>query len=86
MDRCSKNLDVLDKHIQSIKATNSSRLQEEYEKLLQGLKRVEDARADENAWANPGTFKLFNIDPLFPAEATNLSIVIFPKNLKNYAF
>lgn len=40
--------------MQTIKATNSAKLQEEYEKLVQGLKRVEDARADENAWANPG--------------------------------
>lgn len=54
MERCAKNLDVLDKHVQSIKATNAARLQEEYEKLVQGLKRVEDERTDENAWANPG--------------------------------
>lgn len=58
MERCAKNLDVLDKHISDIKATNRDRLQEEYEKLVQGLRRVETERADEKAWANPGNIRI----------------------------
>ncbi|CAD5223694.1 unnamed protein product [Bursaphelenchus okinawaensis] len=53
MDRCAKNLDELETHVNKIKRENKQRLDEEYEALVKNLKRVHEERSMENAWANP---------------------------------
>ncbi|KAH7731005.1 DNA excision repair protein ERCC-2 [Aphelenchoides avenae] len=52
-DRITKNLDALDRHVSNLKTANNEKLQEEYEKLIQGLRETEAQRAEEQAWANP---------------------------------
>uniref|UniRef100_A0A915CXT9 Helicase ATP-binding domain-containing protein n=1 Tax=Ditylenchus dipsaci TaxID=166011 RepID=A0A915CXT9_9BILA len=53
MDKCAKDIEDLDKLIKNIKDTDSNRLQLEYEKMLENLKKVETERANDRAWANP---------------------------------
>jgi DNA excision repair protein ERCC-2 len=53
MDRCAKDIEDLDKLIRNIKESDGNRLQQEYEKMLENLKRVETERAIDRAWANP---------------------------------
>lgn len=53
MEKCNKNIDDLDKHIKKIKESSGERLQLEYERLVDNLKKVEEERAIDKAWANP---------------------------------
>uniref|UniRef100_A0A183CFM0 General transcription and DNA repair factor IIH helicase subunit XPD n=1 Tax=Globodera pallida TaxID=36090 RepID=A0A183CFM0_GLOPA len=54
MEKCAKNIDVLEQHIQTLKTENQQRIQDEYEKLVENLRRVEKEREeDERAWTNP---------------------------------
>ncbi|KAL3094502.1 hypothetical protein niasHT_026268 [Heterodera trifolii] len=54
MDKCAKNIDALEQHIQTLRTENQNRIQEEYEKLVDNLRRVEKERdEDERAWTNP---------------------------------
>lgn len=53
IEKCSKNIDTLEGHIKEISRTNQNRLQEEYEKLVENLRRAEEERAEDRAWANP---------------------------------
>uniref|UniRef100_A0A914GXT4 DNA 5'-3' helicase n=1 Tax=Globodera rostochiensis TaxID=31243 RepID=A0A914GXT4_GLORO len=54
MEKCAKNIDVLEQHIQTLKTENHRRIQDEYEKLVENLRRVEKEREeDERAWTNP---------------------------------
>lgn len=53
MEKCGKNIDDLDKHIKKIKDSSGERLQLEYERLVENLKKVEEERTFEKAWANP---------------------------------
>lgn len=53
MDKCGKNIDDLDREIKRVKEENNERLQQEYEKLVENLKKVEEERAIDRAWANP---------------------------------
>lgn len=47
------NITTLEKHIKELKQANHEKLQEEYEKLVQNLRRVEQERTEEHAWASP---------------------------------
>jgi DNA excision repair protein ERCC-2 len=54
MDQCTKNIDTLEEHIRKLKKENQERIQDEYEKLVEGLRRVQKEREeDERAWINP---------------------------------
>ncbi|KAI6204165.1 General transcription and DNA repair factor IIH helicase subunit XPD [Aphelenchoides besseyi] len=53
LERCSKNLDELAEHVKKVKSENKDRLDEEYERMVNNLKRVQEERALDNAWANP---------------------------------
>uniref|UniRef100_A0A915EJH3 DNA 5'-3' helicase n=1 Tax=Ditylenchus dipsaci TaxID=166011 RepID=A0A915EJH3_9BILA len=49
-DKCAKDIEDLDKLIKNIKDTDSTRLQLEYEKMLENLKKVETERPNDRAW------------------------------------
>lgn len=53
MERCGRNIEDLDKHIKKLKESSSERLQQEYERLVDNLKKVEEERSIDKAWANP---------------------------------
>ncbi|TKR64288.1 hypothetical protein L596_024850 [Steinernema carpocapsae] len=53
VDRCANNLQALEQHVQKLKEQNNDRLQDEYQKLVEGLRRVEEQRIEDRAWANP---------------------------------
>jgi DNA excision repair protein ERCC-2 len=54
MDKCSKNIDTLEGYIKTLKKENEERIQDEYEKLVEGLRKVQKEREeDERTWANP---------------------------------
>ena len=54
MERCVKNIETLEGHIQKLKKENQERIQEEYDKLVEGLRRAQREREeDERAWTNP---------------------------------
>jgi DNA excision repair protein ERCC-2 len=46
-------LSELSDHVKKLKAENKERLDEEYDRLVNNLKRVQEDRASETAWANP---------------------------------
>jgi hypothetical protein len=45
-----------------IKATDATKLQEEYEKLVEGLQEADDARAEDAFMANPSKLLTWYID------------------------
>lgn len=54
IEKCGKNIETLEEHIRSLRKDNQQQIQDEYEKMVEGLKRVEREREeDERAWANP---------------------------------
>ena len=53
IDKCARNIDTLTDHIKMLKASNSQRIQEEYDKLVENLKRAELERSEEYAYASP---------------------------------
>ncbi|KAI1724657.1 helical and beta-bridge domain-containing protein [Ditylenchus destructor] len=53
MDKCAKNIEDLEGIIRNIKETNKEKLQQEYEALVDNLRKVEKDRAVDRAWANP---------------------------------
>jgi DNA excision repair protein ERCC-2 len=53
LDKCDKNLTALSEHVKKLKAENKERLDEEYERMINNLRKVQSDRATENAWANP---------------------------------
>ncbi|VDM45177.1 unnamed protein product [Toxocara canis] len=48
-----QRLDLLDTHIQRLKDENSERLQSEYDRLVEGLRQVEQERANDQTLASP---------------------------------
>jgi len=54
VERCGKNIETLEGHIRTLKRENEDRIQDEYEKLVEGLRRAQREREeDERAWTNP---------------------------------
>ncbi|KAK0420877.1 hypothetical protein QR680_014941 [Steinernema hermaphroditum] len=53
VERCAQNLQFLEDHVKKLKEENSDRLKDEYQRLVDGLKQVEEERVEERAWANP---------------------------------
>ena len=53
LDRCQQNLEKLGDHIKRIKDTNAERLNDEYLKLVQGLRDKNVARETDQVLANP---------------------------------
>uniref|UniRef100_A0AAF5DG82 General transcription and DNA repair factor IIH helicase subunit XPD n=1 Tax=Strongyloides stercoralis TaxID=6248 RepID=A0AAF5DG82_STRER len=53
LERASKNLTFLENHVKNLRKNNDVKLQNEYEKLVQGLKLEAEKRKEENFWASP---------------------------------
>ncbi|XP_041351579.1 general transcription and DNA repair factor IIH helicase subunit XPD-like isoform X2 [Gigantopelta aegis] len=53
LDKCSQNIDRLDKHIQRIKEHDAEQLKEEYHRLVEGLRDANVARETDVVLANP---------------------------------
>ncbi|KIH52025.1 DNA repair helicase, partial [Ancylostoma duodenale] len=53
MEKAAQELVTLDSAVQRMKSENSERLQNEYEKLVEGLRRTEQERANDERLANP---------------------------------
>ncbi|VDK55944.1 unnamed protein product [Anisakis simplex] len=53
VEKASKRLDLLDEHIQRLKEENSERLQGEYDRLVEGLRQVEQERANDQILSSP---------------------------------
>ncbi|XP_067681689.1 general transcription and DNA repair factor IIH helicase subunit XPD-like [Haliotis asinina] len=53
LDRCSQNIEALNKHIDRIKASDAQRLQTEYQRLVDGLRDASVARETDVILANP---------------------------------
>ncbi|EYC02324.1 hypothetical protein Y032_0100g3233 [Ancylostoma ceylanicum] len=53
MEKAAQELITLDSAVQRMKSENSERLQNEYEKLVEGLRRTEQERANDERLANP---------------------------------
>ena len=53
LEKCEKNLKDLSEHVRKLKAVNKERLDEEYDRMVNNLRKVQQDRAMENAWANP---------------------------------
>jgi len=53
LEKCDKNLTELSEHVQKLKNENKERLDEEYDRMVNNLRQVQEDRANENAWANP---------------------------------
>uniref|UniRef100_A0A0K0G0L8 General transcription and DNA repair factor IIH helicase subunit XPD n=1 Tax=Strongyloides venezuelensis TaxID=75913 RepID=A0A0K0G0L8_STRVS len=53
LDKASKNLNFLENHVRILRKNNDVKLQNEYEKLVQGLKLEAEKRKEEKFWANP---------------------------------
>ncbi|PAV60069.1 hypothetical protein WR25_19555 [Diploscapter pachys] len=64
IDRAAGELVRLDEAVQQAKRENAARLQEEYEKLVEGLRKAERERANDERLANP----------VLPAEILNEAI------------
>ncbi|MFH4975571.1 hypothetical protein AB6A40_002280 [Gnathostoma spinigerum] len=53
MEKSVQKLAVLEEHVQSLKQENSERLQAEYDRLIEGLRKVEKDRETDEILANP---------------------------------
>lgn len=53
VEKSLQKLNILDEHVQRLKQENSERLQEEYTRLVEGLRRVEEDRATDQTLASP---------------------------------
>ncbi|XP_046567122.1 LOW QUALITY PROTEIN: general transcription and DNA repair factor IIH helicase subunit XPD-like [Haliotis rubra] len=53
LDRCSQNIEALNKHIDRLKASDAQRLQTEYQRLVDGLRDASVARETDVILANP---------------------------------
>uniref|UniRef100_A0A0N4ZG37 General transcription and DNA repair factor IIH helicase subunit XPD n=1 Tax=Parastrongyloides trichosuri TaxID=131310 RepID=A0A0N4ZG37_PARTI len=53
LERATKNLNFLDGHVKILRKNNDAKLQNEYQKLVQGLKSEAEKRKEDNVWANP---------------------------------
>ncbi|KAL5008591.1 hypothetical protein ScPMuIL_014172 [Solemya velum] len=53
LDRCSTNIETLNRHIQRIKDTDQQKLKDEYTKMVQGLRESNAARETEMVMSNP---------------------------------
>uniref|UniRef100_A0A915CLA5 General transcription and DNA repair factor IIH helicase subunit XPD n=1 Tax=Parascaris univalens TaxID=6257 RepID=A0A915CLA5_PARUN len=53
VEKAMQKVALLDKHVQRLKEENSERLQNEYERLVEGLRQVEQDRANDETLANP---------------------------------
>uniref|UniRef100_A0AC35TGP0 General transcription and DNA repair factor IIH helicase subunit XPD n=1 Tax=Rhabditophanes sp. KR3021 TaxID=114890 RepID=A0AC35TGP0_9BILA len=53
LDKATKNLTLLEGHVKTLRSQNDVKLQNEYQKLVEGLRQEEIRRKEDNFWANP---------------------------------
>lgn len=53
VQKATKKLEQLDEHIKKLKQENSERLQGEYDRLVEGLRRVQEERSNDQTLASP---------------------------------
>jgi len=53
LDKCQNSITVLEEEIQRLKSEDSSRLKEEYDKLVAGLREAQERRDNADVLANP---------------------------------
>ncbi|XP_065833449.1 general transcription and DNA repair factor IIH helicase subunit XPD-like [Oscarella lobularis] len=53
LDSCSTNIEALSRHIHKLKERDAERLRQEYQRLVQGLREAQVARATDVHMANP---------------------------------
>jgi DNA excision repair protein ERCC-2 len=56
--KASRGANNLERKISDLKETDARKLQDEYQKLVEGLREADEARAEETFMANPGWFDL----------------------------
>jgi DNA excision repair protein ERCC-2 len=54
--KASRGANNLERKISDLKETDAQKLQDEYQKLVEGLREADEARAEETFMANPGWF------------------------------
>jgi DNA excision repair protein ERCC-2 len=52
--KASRGANNLERKISDLKETDAQKLQDEYQKLVEGLREADEARAEETFMANPG--------------------------------
>ena len=55
----------LQRKIEEMKTTDAEKLQNEYSKLIEGLREAEEARAEDAFMANPGIASIYDLSILF---------------------
>ena len=54
LDRCSHGIEKLASRVEEVKRSDAARLQQEYSRLVQGLREANAARETDIVLANPG--------------------------------
>ncbi|CCO28125.1 DNA excision repair protein ERCC-2 [Rhizoctonia solani AG-1 IB] len=60
LEAATRSVTKLGEKIDEIKATDADRLQEEYERLVEGLQETENNRAEDVVMANPGMLSVWH--------------------------
>lgn len=53
LDRCNQGIEKLASRVAEVKRTDAARLQQEYRRLVQGLREANEARETDTVLANP---------------------------------
>ncbi|VEL28630.1 unnamed protein product [Protopolystoma xenopodis] len=59
LDKCHQGVEFLSKRVAEVKQQDTNRLRDEYNKLVQGLREVSEARETDQILANPGKSMLY---------------------------
>ena len=62
--KATRGANNLDRKITELKSTDAEKLQNEYNKLVEGLRGASDARDEDAFMANPGMHDLLHIHPV----------------------
>lgn len=57
--KATKGANNLDRKISDMKTTDAQKLQDEYSKLVEGLREAEEARQEDSFMSNPGILYIF---------------------------
>jgi DNA excision repair protein ERCC-2 len=56
LKKATRGVNSLERKIENMKKTDAEKLQNEYQKLVEGLREADQAREEDTFMANPGIF------------------------------